>query len=199
MRNSFNVLQRMSSSLSSLVVVLLTLGGCDPPKKSTTLESFTMSDWHKSIVAFHKVDNADHPESLVLGTPATAASIAEFEKGIGHAMPDEFKQLYSEYDGFGTLREGETAWFFLPIAKLPELAAQVRDWFQETHPEIAKRFVPFVDWGNGDASGYVFSESGVPEPGIFMFEHESYEFEGDQDWEEFLVPVDASIRAFLND
>lgn len=158
-----------------------------------------MSEWHKNIADFHKLDNADDPDSLVLGSPATATSIVEFEKAVGYSMPEEFKSLYSEYDGFGTTRNGEVDWFFLPISKLADHATAVRDWFQETHPEIAKRFVPFVDWGNGDASGYVFSESGAPEPGIFMFEHENYEFEEDQDWREFLVPVDASIRAFLTE
>lgn len=158
-----------------------------------------MSDWRKIIVAFHKLDNTDNPDSLVLGSPATAVSIAEFEKTVGYSMPEEFKTLYSEYDGFGTTREGEVEWFFLPLSKLPGHATEVRDWFQETHPEIAKRFVPFVDWGSGDASGYLFSESGVPEPGVFMFEHESYEFEKDQDWREFLIPVDGSIRAFLTE
>ncbi len=67
-------------------------------------------------------------------------------------MPNEFKALYSEFDGFGTLRDGEVDWFFLPLSKLPEHANGVRSWIQKTHPEIAKRFVPFVDWGNGEAS-----------------------------------------------
>jgi len=158
-----------------------------------------MSEWHKNIVAFHKLDNADDPESLVLGPPASAASIAEFEKAIGYKLPDEFKQLYTEYDGFGTSRDGETDWLFLPVKKLSEHATEVRDWIQKTHPEIAKRFAPFVDWGNGEASGYVFSETGIPLPGIFIFEHESYEFEEEQDWKEFLIPVDSSIRDFLTE
>ncbi len=158
-----------------------------------------MSEWHKNIVAFHKLDNADDPDSLVLGSPSNAATIAVFEKTVGYSMPEEFKALYSEYDGFGTTRKGEIDWFFLPLLKLPGHAAEVRVGFQQTHPEIAKRFVPFVDWGNGDSSGYVFSESGVPEPGIFMFEHESYEFREDQDWREFLDPVDASIHDFLTE
>jgi hypothetical protein len=175
------------------------LFSCDQPKSSTQQESTSMSEWQKNIIAFHKVDNPDDPESLFLGPPASVASIAEFEKAIGYMMPDEFKQLYTEYDGFGTTRDGETDWFFLPVSKLLEHATEVRDWFQETHPELAKRFVPFVDWGNGDASGYVFSEAGIPLPGIFIFEHESYEFEEDQDWEEFLIPVDSSIRDFLTE
>lgn len=158
-----------------------------------------MTEWHRNIVAFHNLDNVDDPDSLFLGSPAKATSIADYEKSVGYPMPEEFKELYSEFDGFGTSRDGEVDWFFLPVSKLPEHALIVRDWFQKTHPEIAKRFVPFVDWGNGDASGYVFAESGVPEPGIFIFEHESYEYEEDQDWREFLIPVDASIRDFLTD
>lgn len=189
----------MFSRLGVLTISFVTLCGCDKSSHSSPQESTTMSEWHKRIVVFHKLDNADDPDSLVLGSPASAASIAEFEKSIGYSMPNEFKQLYSEYDGFGTSREGETDWFFLPISKLPEHASEIRDWFQETHPELAKRFVPFVDWGNGDASGYVFSETGTLLPGIFIFEHESYEFEDDQDWEEFLIPVDSSIRAFLTE
>lgn len=179
-----------------LVIALLMLCGCDQPKSSTQHESTHTSEWRENLVAFH-TRNADDPKSLVLGPPASAASIAEFENAIGNTMPDEFKQLYTECDGFGTTRDGETRWFFLPVSKLPEHATEVRDRFQETHPEIAKRFIPFVDWGSEDACGYVFSETGTPLPGIFMFKHESYEFEEDQDWEEFLTPVSSSIRDVL--
>ena len=52
-----------------------------------------MSEWHKNIVAFHKLDNADDPDSLVLGSPANAATIAVFEKTVGYSMPEEFKAL----------------------------------------------------------------------------------------------------------
>ena len=158
-----------------------------------------MSEWQHNILKFHKLDNADNPDSLVLGEPASGESIAEFEKTIGFSMPEEFKQLYSEYDGFGTKRNGEIDWFFLPLSKISNHATEVRDWFQDTHPDIAKRFVPFVDWGNGDASGYVYSVAGVPEPAIFIFEHEGYEFENNQDWRDFLLPVDSSIRTFLTE
>ncbi len=158
-----------------------------------------MSDWYQNILDFHNLDNADNPDSLVLGSPATNASIAELEKATGYAMPNEFRQLYLEFDGFGTSRDGETEWFFVPISKLDAHLSEVRDWFQDTHPEIAERFVSFVDWRCGDASGYIFTESGLPEPGIFMFEHERYEFDAEQDWREFLVPVDDTIRTFLTE
>jgi len=38
-----------------------------------------MSEWHKAIVHFHQIESADDPESLVLGAPATATSLVEFE------------------------------------------------------------------------------------------------------------------------
>ena len=38
---------------------------------------------------------------------------------------------------------------------------------------------------------------GAPLGGFFIFEHESYEFEADQDWREFIIPADSSIRGFL--
>jgi hypothetical protein len=156
-----------------------------------------MSDWYQIISAAHQLDHPEAPDSLVLGAPADAVSIAAFEKAIGYCLPEEFKELYLKYDGFGRSGKTEVCWFFLPMSELPRHVAEVREWFQETHPEIARRYVPFVDWGDGDASGYLFSESGVPEQAIFMFEHESYEFEKDQDWRDFLMPVDKSIRDLI--
>ena len=78
-----------------------------------------------------------------------------------------------------------------PNRSIPQESSNMSEWH--------KSFVPFVDWGNGDASGYVFSESGIPLPGIFIFEHDNYDFEEDQDWKEFLIPVDSTICAFLTE
>jgi hypothetical protein len=158
-----------------------------------------MTEWHRHILAFHNLDNADNPDSLVLGQAASETALSEFEELIGYKMPAEFRQIYSEFDGFGSTRDSDTEWFFVPISNLIEHSREVLEWFQQTHPEIAKRFVPFVDWGSGDASGYLFSESGLPESGIFMFEHESYDFEAGQNWHEFLFPVDDNICDFLTE
>lgn len=158
-----------------------------------------MSDWHQDIINHHKLDYADDPASLRLGKPAAREAIAAFEKSVGRTLPTEFHDLYQQYDGYGAAVEGETNWFFVPLELLPELVADIRELFQETHPEIASRFVPIVDWSTGDASGYLFSATGEVEPGIFMFEHESYTGEEDQDWSEFLFPVDEDLRTFLND
>lgn len=158
-----------------------------------------MSDWRQDIINHHNLDHEDQPESLFLGEPANAEELRAFEKSVHRRLPEEFHDLYSQYNGYGTVSEHGTDWFFVPLEMLPEHVSGIRDWFQGTHPELAARFVPFVDWGNGDASGYLFSESGEMEPGIYMFESESYLFEAEQDWTEFLYPVDEDLRSFLND
>lgn len=157
-----------------------------------------MSDWHQDIINHHKLDYADAPDSIRLGKPATREALQAFEKSVGHTLPEEFHELYGQYDGYGNEGEDGIDWFFVPLELLPEHVAGTRGWFQETHPELAARFVPFVDWGTGDASGYLFTESGALEQGIYMFEHEAYEFEKEQDWSEFLFPVDDNLRDFLN-
>ncbi|MEZ5324857.1 MAG: SMI1/KNR4 family protein [Verrucomicrobiales bacterium] len=158
-----------------------------------------MSDWRPLITEFYKLDHADDPDSLELGQPATTDELDSLDKELGFNMPPEFRSFYGEFNGFGTKRDGETDWFFVPISAIPSLTAGIRYWFQETHPEIAKRYVAVVDWGNGDSSGYLFSETGEPLEGFFIFEHESYEFEADQDWRDFIVPVDSSIHDFLTE
>lgn len=158
-----------------------------------------MSDWYHDLFNHHRLDYADDPDSLTLGHPATPEAIEAFEKSVGHTMPEEFHDLYQQFNGYGTAGEDDVDWFFLPLDLLPEHVAGIREWFRDTHPDIASRFVPFVDWGNGDASGYLFSESGEVEPGIYMFEHESCDFEKEQDWREFLFPVDENLRSFIND
>ncbi len=157
-----------------------------------------MSEWRQVITEFHKLDHPDDPDSLELGQPVSSKEFDSLDKQIGFKMPPEFRSFYREFNGFGTKQDGETDWFFVPISIIPSLTANIRDWIQETHPEIAKRYVAVVDWGNGDLSGYLFSESGEPLDGFFIFEHESYEFEDAQDWREFIIPLDSSIRDFLS-
>lgn len=158
-----------------------------------------MSEWQLLITEFYKLGHADDLDSLELGRPATTDDLDSLDRELGFKLPSEFRSFYGEFNGFGTKRDGETDWFFVPISAIPSLTTSAREWFQETHPAIAKRYIAVVDWGSGDSSGYLFSETGEPLEGIFIFEHESYEFEADQDWREFLIPVDSSIRNFLTE
>ncbi|MBL9153880.1 MAG: SMI1/KNR4 family protein [Verrucomicrobiales bacterium] len=166
---------------------------------SSTAEDTSMNEWRPLINEYYKLAHTDDPNSLELGKPATTEELDSLDKELGFKMPPEFRSFYGEFNGFGTKRDDETDWFFVPISAIPNLTAVIRDWFKETHPEIARRYVAVVDWGNGDSSGYLFSEAGDPLEGFFIFEHESYEFEADQDWREFIIPVNSSIRNFLTE
>lgn len=156
-----------------------------------------MTDWRSHIQQFHDLDYEDSPGSLVLGPPATEQAIADLEKELNFTFPEEFRSFYLTCDGFGTSSEDGTDWFFLPLADIAEHTFGTREWFEKTHPDIASSFVAFVDWGNGDASGYLFDGMGSIRDGIFMFEHESYDSDEAQKWEEFLMPIDESIQDFL--
>ncbi|RYD49039.1 MAG: SMI1/KNR4 family protein [Verrucomicrobiaceae bacterium] len=158
-----------------------------------------MNDWRKDLLKFHQGDNPDDSNPPVFGPPATPEAIAAFEKSVGLRMPQEFHELYLQVDGFGQMYNGEILWYVVPLAELAEHVAGRRDWFQKTHPDLARGYVPFFDWANGDSCGYLFSKSGAMVPGLFMFEHEEYEFEEDQDPEDFLSLTDESFRHFIRD
>lgn len=156
-----------------------------------------MNSWYTLVSKFHAQDNSDCPESLVLGDSNSLSDIAKIETRIGYTLPKEFKSFYTEYDGFGTNSEEGTDWFITPIESIQSTTDEARDWFAETHPDLAKRFVAFIDWGCGDYCGYLFTDDGDALDGIYTFEHESYEFEDDQDWAEFIQPLDSSLKDFL--
>lgn len=162
-------------------------------------KNMTTIDWRKHVSVFHALDHADEPESLILGNPADAVAVAEWEKFVGRAMPEEFRSFYTTHDGFGAEFDDEVEWFFLPLAMMPEFATEIRGTFEGTHPDLAKRFVPFADWGTGDACGYLYGESGEREEGIYLFEHESYDYDAEQDWNEFLYVTDETIVTFLTE
>lgn len=88
-------------------------------------------------------------------------------------------------------------WLFTPISKVLDLVDATRQWFQETHPGPAQRFFPFIDWSNGDATGYLLSPSGALLSALFDFEHEEYTFDASQDESEFLTSAYGSIEELL--
>lgn len=120
--------------------------------------------------------------------------------------PAEFVDLYSKHDGVGLKMQlhEEVLWNFVPTSQIGTFTLSVREWFSETHPEIAKVFFPFFDWGCGDAVGYVLLDQILKDvvdeilPGtLFEFDHENYKFDASQPWIEFLQPSCESIRLFL--
>ena len=120
--------------------------------------------------------------------------------------PAEFVDFYGNHDGVGLRMQPqeEVIWNFVPSHEIGTFAHSVREWFSETHPEIARAFFPFFDWGCGDAVGYVRVDHLLKDvvdeilPGsLFEFDHENYRFDASQPWFEFLQPCYASIRDFL--
>ncbi|MEZ5326426.1 MAG: hypothetical protein R3F19_15355 [Verrucomicrobiales bacterium] len=96
------------------------------------------------------------------------------------------------------VEDGEVMWHFTPIEQIPMITEDSRGWFRETHPNIANRYVAFQDYGNGDTSGYLFDKHLKSVIGIYIFEHESYEFDEDQNWEEFVRETDSAIEGYLS-
>lgn len=126
--------------------------------------------------------------------------LSAMERQLGIEFPQEFRDLYSTFNGIGLTSSDATEveyWNFLPLHMIPDFAETIRNWFRETHPDAAARFVPFYDWKNGDGLGYLFDENGIAIPGLCNFEHELYGFDEDQDLDEFLEVVPVTIKEFL--
>ncbi len=155
------------------------------------------SKWLDLVRKFHEVDHPGSPESLVMGEPASAAAIAALEEALGVKMPAEFKDFYGTCNGFGHRAGEQVRWLFSPLELIPETTSYARGWFRETHPELAAGFVAFIDWDSGDYTGYIFDDKGAVLEGIFDFEHEAYENDEEQDFEEFLSPLFLSIEDFF--
>ena len=132
-------------------------------------------------------------EELIFGSGATQQQWKELEEKGVIEWPTEFRSLYNEFNGFAHGSSEEPEWLLVPLNQTPSLTAHIRSWFQETHPDQAARFVAFIDWGNGDATGYMMMNGGGWVDGLYTFNHEFYEFEAKQDWQEFLIKEYSSI------
>ena len=115
-----------------------------------------MSDWRSIVSEYYERYFADQG-SLVLGQPATVEDLDLLDKKTGIRMPPEFRSFYSELNGFGIDRDGETEWFFVHTSEIPNLTADTRSWIEETHPEVAKRYIAVVN-GTGIRVG-IFSQN----------------------------------------
>lgn len=158
-----------------------------------------MADWQEIIHDNHENNHSDDGYELVTMPPADEAAILELEKTLGIEFPYEFHEMYQVCDGFGLTTEGHdrVSWNFYPLAMIPAFVVFVRSFFEETHSDIARRFFPFHDWGNGDASGYFTSESGYVLSGFYKYDHERYRYDSSQDHNEFIDSVYDSVEDFL--
>ena len=158
-----------------------------------------MPDWKHIVARYHAAAHSDDEHALVTGDGALASEIEKTGDELGIKFPNEFASLYGTYDGIGVGSDDDDIWWlFRPLDQLSQFANTIRESFSETHPETAERFFPFLDWANGDGMGYLMNESGEVLPGLYTFEHESFEFDEDQETEEFLSSIPVTIEEFLN-
>ena len=157
-----------------------------------------MTDWESVVRAHHDWAHSNDKFDLRIGPPAPADAIASLTDQTGFPVTTEFRELYSQLNGYGvTSGEGATIWFLVPIERILPTLDCARDWFEETHPIQASRFFPFVDWHSGDYTGYLTLDGESSHSGLYNFDHENYEFDEKQPSSDFLSPGDSSIYEFL--
>lgn len=154
--------------------------------------------WIEILETYHQAAHADDGWEMRVGLGASEEEIAAVESRLGCKFPPSLREFYRECNGYGLKSEKELSWFVRPVEEIEELTREARDWFEETHPEIARKFIAYVDWGSGDYSGGIVGANGVLSKAVCMFEHESYEYETDQDPDEFLSVVDESLVGFFD-
>jgi len=153
--------------------------------------------WRTIIENQHKRNHPKNEYKLIFRDGCIDSDIRDIEQSLSVSFPKELSDLYTDFDGFGKSAEGgNTLWFFVPLPQLINFVGEVRDWFEETHSSIAKRFLPVFDWGSGDSVGYLYNNAGEVD-GLYEFNHELYEFDESQDWKEFLIKDSKNITDFL--
>lgn len=160
-----------------------------------------MQDWRRTIREHHDKFHVQPSDKLLIRDGATNDGVDDLQTALGLELPNEFRSLYLQCNGFGLTYEDDDQkwWFCHPIDQIPGFVKQTRKWFDETHPESAAQFFPFIDWANGDGMGYLLDENGEFFDGLYCFEHENYEFEEDQKIEDFVVKWNNTIYELLTE
>ncbi|MEX1041843.1 MAG: SMI1/KNR4 family protein [Pirellulaceae bacterium] len=160
-----------------------------------------MTNWLDLLTRHHAVAQADSDYEPLFGDPASPDRLEEVEAEIGLALPAELKDLYLSVDGYGVRMDEESTlslWFIVPSSALPSFVANQREGFAGTHKSLSERFLPFIDWANGDSMGYLFDRDGKLLDGLYKFMHGQYGYEADQDPDEFFDWFESSIAEFMD-
>lgn len=125
--------------------------------------------------------------------------IAKLEADIGVELPQELRDFYASHDGLGLVPRDKTTMplFIRPTHELVDFINQCRSTFRDTHPTYAKLFFPFIDWYNGDSSGYMLGSDGTFVDMMFTFSHELYSHDAGQDVSDFIQPHTQAIAELL--
>ncbi len=157
-------------------------------------------NWREVVSRHHEWAHRDDDCVLLMPDPSDEKRLVDKLGSLGFPRVEEFESFYRSVDGYGSKWnvDDEDSWLFVPVDQLPTAVKHGRDWFLKTHPDIAERFFAFINWGNGDYSGYLLDETGGCDGRIYTFEHEMFEFDEKQDWRDFLDSYYDSILDFLS-
>ena len=133
-----------------------------------------------------------------VGMGAAIDDFRELEEKLGLTFPIDVLDLYLIHNGIGLIsKSGKTYWHFHPLGGMIDFINGIRKFFLDTHPDLARRFLPIFDWNSGDAVGYLMGEDGRWKSGMYEFEHENYEFTIDQPESEFISKCSSNLVNFL--
>ena len=156
-----------------------------------------MTNWTELAQRYFASNNIN-PKDQLLNDGASLTNITLTTSSLGIKVPQEFVDLYSVHNGIGFVNPDMTWWLFRPLEHLAEFIPQTSDWFRKNHDELASRFFPFIDWGNGDGTGYLLNEHRKLLAGLYHFNTGAYDFDDDeQDSAEFLNLEYESIEQFF--
>lgn len=151
-----------------------------------------MKDWKALIKHFYAQNGGI--EEIWVGEPATNQSISEFETSLGLKVSEEFRSLYTQFDGTNEISDDshESHFGFVPIQRLPSFIEDVRRSFRDKHPTEAAQFFPFFDRGGGSFLGFMYSDEDGLDSELFLFW-----LGGERGETVFLLPCEDSIESFL--
>ncbi|MGD1978068.1 MAG: SMI1/KNR4 family protein [Akkermansiaceae bacterium] len=152
--------------------------------------------WRELISTKFEFDRDDY--TLVLGEESPSDAIQEIEKALGLSFPKELISLYREVNGFGLADdEGIVSWAIPRLEEMASFVARIRDWIGTAHPEVASRFLPVFDWGDGSAIGFLQSPRGRWFGSLYQFEHDLMSGDPEQDLHSFMTLSSRSVRHFI--
>ena len=164
-----------------------------------------MTEWKDLMTAQHDVscDGSDEFQ-LLTGSPVNSKEIAQLEQKYSVIVPNEFKEFYSRFDGYGTSYEkhGDTKndWLILPIERIRLLSEISENWKSELHRTAAERLLVIIDFETGDCAGYKLNDAGeIGSQKLYIFAHERRDATPNQDVDEFIFEYWDGIEAFLKD
>lgn len=159
-----------------------------------------MTDWLELLTRHHSAAQADSGYEPIFGDPASPESLDRLQSKIGLPLPNELRELYRSADGYGLRVNKEdnlSPWFVVPTSELFDFVSAQRNAFSGTHKSLSERYLPFIDWANGDSMGYVYGRDGRFVDGLHMFMHELYQYDAEQEPEDFFRSFEGSIADFL--